>query len=164
MSVEQAATILQTSLVSGAESMSANEAVVRRFVEEVLNAHDAIAADEILAPDHILHYMLLPEPMVGAKNWEQAMSGYFSAFPDMIVTIDDIISQGDRVAARWTATATHTGPLMGIPPSGNRVTWIGMGVYKIVDGKIVEQWGIDDALGLMQKIGGIPSGAQANAA
>ena len=139
-------------------SVEENKAVVQRFVDEVLNGQSLEAADEILAPDHILNYMLLPEPMIGAKAWEQSVSGYFTAFPDMVVTIDNMIGEGDQVAARWSAVATHTGPLMGIPPSGRRVNWIGQGVYRIKDGKIVEQWGIDDALGLMQKIGAIPSG------
>ena len=158
MSVNQTDVVVSPPPSSDTSSTEANEAVVRRFVDEVLNAGNAAAADDVLAEDHILNYMLLPEPMVGAKAWEESVKNYFTAFPDMKVTIDDFVSQGDKVAARWTATATHTGPLMGIPPSGRQVTWIGMGVYKIADGKIVEQWGIDDALGLMQRIGAIPSG------
>jgi steroid delta-isomerase-like uncharacterized protein len=158
MSVDRSDVLVTPPPQSSESSTAANEAVVRRFVDEVLNAHNAAAADDVLAPDHILNYMLLPEPMVGAKAWEQSVQNYFTAFPDMKVTIDDFVSQGDKVAARWTATATHTGPLMGIPPTGRQVTWIGMGVYRIVDGKIAEQWGIDDALGLMQRIGAIPSG------
>jgi steroid delta-isomerase-like uncharacterized protein len=141
-------------------SIEENKAVVQRFVDEVLNGQSMTAADEILAPDHILNYMLLPEPMIGAKAWEQSVSGYFTAFPDMVVSIDNMIGEGELVAARWTAVATHKGELMGIPPTGRRVTWIGQGVYRIVDGKIVEQWGIDDALGLMQKLGAIPGGGQ----
>lgn len=133
-------------------SIEDNKAVVQRFVDEVLNGQSVEAADEILAPDHILNYMLLPEPMIGAKAWEQSVAGYWSAFPDMVVTIDNMIGEGDQVAARWTAVATHKGALMGIPPSGRKVTWIGQGVYRIVNGQIVEQWGIDDAMGLMQRI------------
>jgi steroid delta-isomerase-like uncharacterized protein len=138
-------------------SIEENKAVVRRFVDEVLNGQSLAAADELLAPDHILHYMLLPEAMIGAKAWEQAVSVYYTAFPDMVVTIDNMIGEGDQVGARWTATATHKGDLMGVPPTGRKVTWIGHGFYKIANGQIVEQWGIDDAMGLMQKLGAIPS-------
>ena len=133
------------------------ETIVRKFVEECLNAGSAAAADKWLAPDHILHYMLMPEPMVSAKAWEGSVSQYFSAFPDMKVVIDDIFSQGDKVCARWTATATSKGPLMGIPPNGKSLRWIGTGVYRIANGKIAEQWGIDDAMGLMRQLGAIPS-------
>lgn len=133
-----------------------NENIVRQFVEEVLNSGNAAAADKWLSDDHILHYMLLPGPMVGKKDWEASASGYFIAFPDMKITIDDMISQGDQVCARWTATATSKGPLMGIPPNGKSLRWIGTGVYRIANGKIVEQWGIDDAMGLMRQLGAIP--------
>jgi steroid delta-isomerase-like uncharacterized protein len=136
-----------------------NETIVRRFVEEVLNSGNAAAADELLASDHILHYMLMPQPMIGVKQWEQAVAMYFTAFPDMKIVIDDMISQGDKVVARWSATATSTGPLMGIPPNGKSLKWIGTGIYRIANGRIVEQWGIDDALGLMRQLGAVPAPA-----
>ena len=82
---------------------------------------------------------------------------YRSAFPDVHMQIEDQIAEGDRVATRWVASGTHEGDLMGINPTGNRVTVAGMTIDRIADGQIAETWDNYDALGMMQQVGAIPS-------
>ena len=137
--------------------MSTNEnvALVRRFLEEAYNQGNLVVGDELLADDCVFY---TPAPVRGIAGWTQFARAFLTAFPtDLRLTIDDIFAAGDKVAARWTAQGTHAGPLRGFPPSGNLVKWVGMGLYSVADGKIVEVWGLNDALGIMQQIGAIPS-------
>lgn len=132
-----------------------NKELVRRFVEEVLNRANPDAAGELLHPDFAGHYPGMP-PVDGLEAWKQLASAYFSAFPDLQETVEDAVAEDDRVVYRVTWRATHTGDLMGIPPTGRRVSVAGMRIVRIADGKIAEQWGTDDTLGMMQQLGIAP--------
>ena len=88
---------------------------------------------------------------------------YRSAFPDVHMEIEDQIAEGDRVATRWVASGTHEGDLMGISPTGNRVTVAGTTIDRIADGQIAETWDNYDALGMMQQVGAIPSAEETQA-
>ena len=88
---------------------------------------------------------------------------YRGALPDLLMTVEDLIAEGDKVVTRWTARGTHQGELMGIPPSGNRVEVTGISVDRIEGGKFVEGWANYDALGMMQQIGAVPTAEQAQA-
>lgn len=132
-----------------------NEQLVRRFLEEAYNQGNLAVGDELLAADCVFY---APAPIRGIAGWKQFATAFLNAFPDDLqVTIDDIFAAGDRVAARWTARGTHKGHLRGVPPSGNLVTWLGIAIYSLSDGKITEVWGLNDALGIMQQIGALPS-------
>jgi steroid delta-isomerase-like uncharacterized protein len=136
-------------------SKAENEAIVRRFLEKAYNQGNLAVGDELLA-DNCVFYT--PAPIQGIGGWKQFASAFLTAFPDDLqVTVDELFVAGDKVAARWTAQGTHKGPLRGIPPSGNRVTWAGIAFYSLSNGKITEVWGLNDALGIMQQIGAIPS-------
>jgi len=136
-------------------STNENKALVRRFLEEAYNQGNLAVGDELLAADCVFY---TPAPIPGISGWKQFATAFLTAFPDDLqVTIDDMFSNGDKVAARWTARGTHRGPLRGVPPSGNMVTWLGMAIYSLADSKITEVWGLNDALGIMQQIGAIPS-------
>jgi steroid delta-isomerase-like uncharacterized protein len=136
-------------------SKAANEAIVRRFLEEAYNQGNLAVGDELLAEDCVFY---TPAPIQGIAGWKQFATAFLTAFPDDLrVTIDDLFVAGDKVAARWTAQGTHKGPLRGIPPTGNQVTWVGIAFYSLSHGKITEVWGLNDALGIMQQIGAIPS-------
>jgi predicted ester cyclase len=88
---------------------------------------------------------------------------YRNAFPDVLMSVEDQVAEGDKVVTRWIASGTHQGDMMGIAPTGNRVTVAGTSVERIVDGKIEETWDNYDALGMMQQIGAIPSPEEAQA-
>jgi len=84
-----------------------------------------------------------------------------AAFPDLHVSCDEVIAQGDKVVKRFTATGTQKGPFFGLPASGKPFTMGGMYMYRIRDGRICEQWRVADMLGLMQQVGAIPQPAEA---
>lgn len=75
----------------------------------------------------------------------------------MTGTVEDVVAEGDRVAVRLTARGTHTGPLLGLPPTGKSVSFGGMEVFRVADGLIVESWGQFDALGLLRQLGATPT-------
>jgi steroid delta-isomerase-like uncharacterized protein len=114
---------------------------------------DAIA--EVYADDVIMHEP--GEDIVGIEGLAQFVSMMRSAFPDLRITVEDDMAEGDKVVTRWTGQGTHQGELMGIAPTGNQVTMTGITIHRIEDTKIVEEWSNWDALGLMQQIGAVPS-------
>jgi steroid delta-isomerase-like uncharacterized protein len=89
---------------------------------------------------------------------------YRNAFPEIQMTVEDLIAEGDKVVTRWTARGTHQGELMGIPPSGNPVEVTGITIDRIEGGKVVETWANYDALGMMQQVGAVPEPGQAQGA
>jgi predicted ester cyclase len=91
------------------------------------------------------------------KDFKQMESEWYDAFPDMHYTIDDMVAEGDKVAARVTMTGTHKGEIMGIPPTNKKVTVSGIVIDRFAGGKIVEDNGIFDMLGLMRQLGLVPT-------
>jgi predicted ester cyclase len=75
------------------------------------------------------------------------------AFPDLQITVEDMVAEGDKVAVRWRLRATHQGEFMGIPPTGNQVTMTGIDINRLEGGRLVERWGNEDMLGLLQQLG-----------
>jgi steroid delta-isomerase-like uncharacterized protein len=138
-----------------------NKAISRRVVEEVFNKGRLEAADELVTRDFVGHDPALPEPMRGPDGLRAQAEGYRSAFPDMRITIEDEIAEGDRVVTRWIARGTHEGELFGIPATGKQATVTGITIDRIIDGHIVETWNNWDTFGLLQQLGAIPAMAQA---
>jgi steroid delta-isomerase-like uncharacterized protein len=134
-----------------------NKILSRRVVEEVLVAGNLDVVDEIVSEDYVHHDPAMPEEGHGRESFKEFASMYRSAFPDVHVEIEDMIAEGDRVATRWVASGTHEGELMGISPTGNRVTVVGNTIERIAEGQIAETWDNYDALGMMQQLGVIPS-------
>lgn len=142
-----------------------NIALVRRYLDEVVHTGKMGVDSSLLAPDHVAHSSGSP-PVQGQEDWKQGAVALYSAFPDIHVTFEDEMAMGDKVVIRWTVRATHTGALRNIPATGKPVTWTGITIVRVADGKIVEQWQEVDLLGLMQQLGAISSmgeSGQANA-
>lgn len=137
------------------------KAVYRRFITEAFMG-DLEALDAVLDPHYVDHDAPdgLPPGPAGVK---QLIGPYRVAFPDVQITIDAQVAEGELVATRYTLRGTHRGALMGIPPTGKQVTMAGMTIARVVDGKMVEGWVNYDALGLLQQLGvvGAPTGAPA---
>lgn len=121
------------------KTSEANKTIVRRWFEEVWNQRQAAAIDELAADSFILHHFAMPAP-IDKLTYQQFHPLFMAAFPDFHITIEDLIAEEDRVTARVTQQATHQGELMGIPPSGKQVTLLGIAIYRIENGKIVEAW------------------------
>ncbi len=134
-----------------------NKAVVRRWVEEVQNQHRLEVVDEIFAPNLVNHDASggLPSPQ-GVEGIRQFFAMIFAAFPDFRAVIHDQVAEGDKVVTRKTVSGTHQGEFMGIPPSDKPVTMTRIDIFRIADGKIVELWGQEDMLGMMQQLGVVP--------
>jgi steroid delta-isomerase-like uncharacterized protein len=143
-----------------AVSAEENKAVSRRVAEEVFNGGNVDLADELYAPDYVLHDPSLPEDLHGPEGIKRYAAMTLGAFPDIRVAVEDQVAEGDKVVSRWTATGTHTGDLMGIPPTGRRVEISGVTINRFSGGKIAEDWYQSDDLGMMQQLGVVPSGEQ----
>jgi steroid delta-isomerase-like uncharacterized protein len=121
-----------------------------------MNRRNIDAVDEIYASGFVGHDPAMPEDVRGVEGAREFYGMYQSAFPDVQITIEEQVAEGDTVATRWTARGTHQGELLGVPPSGNRVEVMGVTMSRIEGGKVAEEWDNYDALGMMQGIGAIP--------
>ena len=128
-----------------------NKQIVRRFSDEVWGQGNLTAADEVLAVDLVEHNPL-PGQGAGREGHKQVVTLFRSAFPDLRVTTEDLVEDGDRVALRWKAEGTHRGELMGIAPTGRRVTLTGIEIVRISAGKIVERWAEDNGPMVLQQL------------
>jgi steroid delta-isomerase-like uncharacterized protein len=139
-------------------SVEGNKALQRHLFEEMNKGKAATLAamDETYATDFVYHQADGTD-ISGLKNKTQLLSEVFNAFPDRHSTIDDMVAEGDKVAVRWTWTATHKGELMGIPSTNKKITIWGISIDCIVDGKFVERWERLDTLGWMQQLGVMPT-------
>lgn len=130
---------------------------MHRFLEE-WNKGKAAARrviDEIYATDFVAHSG--SETIRGIESVKKSMNEEFSAFPDLHYTLDDMVVEGDKLAARYTMTGTHKGEFMGFPATNKKVTVRAIAIDRIVGGKFVEEWGMYDTLGLMQQLGAVPT-------
>lgn len=132
---------------------SDNKAVYRRFIEQVVNQGNFALADELLADD-IVEYEVLPEGLPpNGDGIRQLFRLLRTAFPDLNITIEDLLNDGDKVIARVTLRGTHRGNLMGLPPTGREVAYEAIDISRIVGGRMVEHWGIPDYLTLFRQLG-----------
>jgi len=141
-----------------------NKALVRRWVEEVLNTRDVSdqsPAYQLVAADFVGHFPGQP-PIEGLEAFRQFGSLYFSAFPDLQITPEELIAEGDKVTMRYGWRGTQQGELMGFPATGKQVRASGISILRIANGKIAEQWDSFDNLGLLQQLGVVPAPGQSS--
>jgi predicted ester cyclase len=131
-----------------------NAAAVHRVLQ-VMGSAPASAVGEYFTPDWINHDPSLP-PLAGLEGAAGLLRIWQTAFSNLRADVEDSLEAGDKVACRFRISGTHTGPLMGIPGSGKPVSILATGIFRVVDGKLAENWVNVDALSLMQQIGAIP--------
>jgi steroid delta-isomerase-like uncharacterized protein len=136
-------------------SSETNKAVIRRLMDEVVNAGNLDAIDEIVAPDFVNHNPL-PGASPGRDGFKQTFRNLHAAFPDLHVIDTDLIAEGDRVVTLRGFEGTQNGTFMGVPPTGKRLVLDGMTVFRVVNGQITERWGVLDMLSVMRQLGLIP--------
>ena len=136
-------------------SAETNKAANRRFYEEVINQKKLAVVDEVAGQNYVSHGFPpgLPPGREGLKAFVGAFHG---AFPDGLLTIDQMIAEGDTVATRLTFHGTHTHEFMGIAPTGKKVTVPALDMARFEGGKLVEHWGGPDQMSLLQQLGVIP--------
>lgn len=132
-----------------------NKALYRRMFEGVW-AGRLDVADELIDPSYVAHGLGVELPP-GPEGFKVFVAMYLGAFPDIIMTVEDQVAEGDKVVTRWKATGTHQGELMGIPATGKEIVVHGVNISRIEDDKLVEAWNSWDGLGMLQQLGVIPS-------
>ena len=130
-----------------------NKLLVRRWFEEVWNKGRADAIDEMLATDAVVHG--LGSGVTGPAEFKAFHSAYRNAFPDVTIRIDDIVAEGDIVAARWSGTGTHRGGGLGFAATGRGIQFSGMLFVRVQNGRLVEGWNNFDQLGMLQQLGAV---------
>ncbi len=139
-----------------------NKALIREVIEEVWNKGDLAAVDRYFADDYVDHSPF-PGQGPGPEGYKGAVAAIREAFPDLRLTLEDILGEGDKVAFRYTMRGTHQGQFAGMPPTGKPFSVGGMIIARVAGGKAVERWANLDTLGLMQQLGAIPSSEQQQA-
>lgn len=133
-----------------------NKAAVRRWLEKGFNEKNLDEFDNYYGTK-LVNHELPPNMPQGLEGTKMFASMFFGAFPNILVTLEDLVAEGDKIVARWSARGTHQGELMGIPPTGKEVLITGIAIDRFEDGKSVEHWEIFDQLGMMQQLGVIPA-------
>jgi len=141
-----------------------NKTAVRRLFDELWNKNNLPVADELFAPTYTHHDASTPDFGRGPESEKKRAALYRNAFPDIRLTIDDLIAEGETVMARWSCRGTHKGDLTGIAPTGKQVTISGVSIARFENGKMVEGYVNWDALGLMQQLGVVPQLGRAKGA
>ncbi|RSL66858.1 hypothetical protein CEP53_003235 [Fusarium sp. AF-6] len=125
-----------------------------RFVE-FINSGDRTLGEQIIDASAEFHVPFDSKPLKGLDGYMQILGMMRGGFPDIQWTVDETVCEGNKVVARFTTRGTHAGPFLGTTPSGKEIQITAMNLYKIVDGKIIEEHGLPDMFGLMVQIGAI---------
>src|SRR5579863_3807410 len=136
----------------------ANKALVRRWFEEVWNQGREEPIDELLAPDGMAYGLgdtdVATKGPAGFKPFFRNLRG---AIPDIHMTVDDIVAEGDKAVVRITVVGTHKGSELGVPPTGRPIRIAGIVIVRISNGQIIQGWNSWDQLGLLRQIGALPA-------
>jgi steroid delta-isomerase-like uncharacterized protein len=136
-----------------------NRATFARF-HDAMNSRDtemiSRTIDEIVDPD-VLIRTPLPLDTTGAQALKQVWAILLRAYPDLHVSVDDVIAEGDKVVTRNTVTGTHRGEYMGVPPTGKPVTYKEIFIFRFANGRIAETWGVVDVLAQLKQLGAFPA-------
>ena len=129
-----------------------NKTLVRRWFDEVWNNRSTDAVHALAHPDVVTYGLGENGANGGIDDFIPFRDRFLATFPDLHIAVEDVIAEGDKTAARICCTGTHTGPDMGIPPTGKKVTVTGLILVRWKDGKIIEGWNEFDAYGMMQQL------------
>lgn len=139
-------------------SLEENKAIIRRYVDEV-NRANFDALDELVIPDFVDHNPV-PGQTPGLEGAKRAYVMVNNAFPDAYFDLQALIAEGDKVVGRGVMTGTHRGEFLGVAATGRSVTWTGMRIFTVKEGKVTEGWINLDLLSVMQQVGAFPAPAQ----
>lgn len=136
---------------------SENKALIHRWFEEVWNQGREEIIEELRAPDAVGFGLgETPVAVLGASGFKVFYRNLRSSLPDLRVTVEHLVAEGDMVAARIQVEGTHMGPGLGVPPTGQSVRFSGMLIARISGGRITESWNNLDQLGLLRQVGAVP--------
>ena len=130
-----------------------NRDICRRFFDEVVSQGDLSVVDEICSPDYRLHATLSGPEAIDREALKELVASWRSSFPDGNITVEDIVAEGDLIAARMLERGTHSGEFKGMSPTGRPVAYGSMTFLRVVDGRITDHWGLLDMPSLLEQIG-----------
>jgi steroid delta-isomerase-like uncharacterized protein len=136
-------------------STEQNKAIVRRIYDELINQENPAVIDQVFALDAVIHDPLMGT-IQGAAAFRQLLSVFDTAFPGHRVQVEAVLADNEYVSVLHTHTATHTGPFMGMPPTGKTAIVNGIELFRLQQGKIVEFWRKDDDVSLLMQLGALP--------
>lgn len=137
-------------------SMESTDAVMKRFVE-FINTADEDLAHAVIAPDAEFDAPTHGEPLRGPAGYLELLAMLRTGFPDVHWTLEETITEGDKVAARFRMEGTHRGDFFGTPPTGKTISVRALNFYQLTDGQVVREQGQPDLLGILQQIGAAPT-------
>lgn len=145
-------------------SIDENKAIVQRYIEELWNGRNLAAADQLFAADYTIHQGGQAIPAT-PEFLRQSIATIINGLPDLRMTIDHLIAEGDLVVANWTNRGTQSGELQlpgrqTLPPSGREVTFTESATFRIAESRIAEVWYVSDRLTMMQQLGAISLAGQ----
>lgn len=143
------------SLEENRMSSEENKTLGRRIVEAI-NSGNLTTIDEVFAPSYV-DRTPFPGSTPDREGYKQSLTAFRAAFPDFRYTIDDEIVAGDKLVHRLTGRGTQKGEFQGVPATGKQATWSEIHIGRVVNGKVVEHWGLLDQLGMMQQLGLAPA-------
>jgi steroid delta-isomerase-like uncharacterized protein len=133
------------------ESAEANAALLLESIG-AFNAGDTAKLLAVAAPDIVIHYAEMPEPLHGRETWQQGYELVERAFPDLEIRVDDLVAAGDKVALRLTISGTHEGKFQGIPATGRTINYVSHEFYRVADGLVAEEWICSDMASLFSQL------------
>jgi len=133
-----------------------NKIIVLRFYQEVMNQGKVELLDEIMAADFRDHGETLFGSPQGREVLKAGILGARSLLSDLTVQIHDILGDGELVGVRGIMRCTQQGPFLGVDPSGNELSWTGLAIFRVVDGRLTERWFNSDSLSIVQQLGIVP--------
>ena len=131
-----------------------NKRLARRIFEELGNRGNMAVIPELVGSEFVNH-QLDGHEVRGPEGMRRVVGEFRTAFPDVHVTVDDQIAEGDIVVTRWTAAGTHRGPLGEVAPTGKRVKFSGISMMRFDNVRLIEEWELADQFGLLQQVGAI---------
>lgn len=134
-------------------SQEQREATVRRIADEIWNRGDLAVVEQVMAPEAKYHGPHMPGGLGDREGWRRAIAMYLGAFPDSHVVFEELISAGNIVVGRWSATGTHTGELPGVAITGKPIAIGGISIYRFEGERIAETWEQMDMLGMWRQLG-----------
>jgi steroid delta-isomerase-like uncharacterized protein len=138
------------------QSTESTTDLAQRYLDAAWNRFELDALDSLASPDLAVSYPLIPDGVRGLESFKQVLREIQAGMPDVHFDLRHVATQGDTAVFSWAASGTHTGPLLGLEPTGRTVRWSGLSVIEVSDGRVAKEWGEEDALGVFRQLGVVP--------
>lgn len=136
---------------------SENKSIARRLYQEVWNERKLDVVDELISPSHALYDPNASDSQVGPQAYKRTLTTFLTGIPDLRFKVQDMISENSKLAVSWVVSGTHQGDFYGIPATNKKISVEGVTIHQIDSGKILDSYVTWDMLGVMRRLGAVPS-------